>query len=355
MRVLLLGEFSGLFQSLAEGLRECGATVDWYANGDGYKAITGMTGSIDGTTKNHFINRIWYPFQLIQTLKGYDVVHVMNPLIFSPYINAYLFRILKKNNKRLVMSTVGTDYAVYQYQHKANRKYDYYLLDENTEYDYFYKEHTRYVRDYEKVMTLIDGIIPGSMEYYYAHENNPKLTSICRHPINTSKIEYTENRIQDKIVIFHGISREVFKGTAYIKAAMEAIGEKYPDDVEIIIDGKMPIEEYKALMARANIVIDQCRSYGQGINALIALAQGKIVLSGAEEECMDKMGVQDCPVYNIIANKEQIMAQLEEIIARREEFIELGKRSRAYVEKYHHHKLIAQDFMEVYQTILEFN
>ena len=40
-----------------------------------------------------------------------------------------------------------------------------------------------------------------------------------------------------RIVIFHGIIREDFKGTKYFLEALERIKQEYPDKVEIIVDG----------------------------------------------------------------------------------------------------------------------
>ena len=37
-------------------------------------------------------------------------------------------------------------------------------------------------------------------------------------------------------------------------------------------------------MKKANIVIDQTSCYSTGVNALIAMAQGKVVLGGAEPD-----------------------------------------------------------------------
>ena len=41
MKVLLLGEFSGLYKYLYDGLKEIGVDVIWASNGDGWKKIGG--------------------------------------------------------------------------------------------------------------------------------------------------------------------------------------------------------------------------------------------------------------------------------------------------------------------------
>src|SRR5699024_360448 len=94
-----------------------------------------------------------------------------------------------------------------------------------------------------------------------------KVSRVLPFPINIEEISYTENIIKDKIVIFHGLNREASKGTGFIREAMEKLQENYKDEVEIIIDGYMPFDSYMKLLSKVNVVVDQCLTYGYGINA----------------------------------------------------------------------------------------
>ncbi len=349
MKVLLLGEFSGYFKYLKMGLQDNGVEVDWYASGDSFKKINGMNGDIIGNTGVKIWDKILFPLFLVSRLKGYDVVQLVNPWIFSPWINAYLIKKLKRNNKLLCVSAVGTDYHVYKYQKQEQRKYDYYLLDECKDYDVYYAKRSRYIRDHEKVIKYCDAIIPGSYEYALAYQDNKKTMPIIHYPIDLTGVRYKRNVVNGKIVFFHGLSRETFKGTKYIREAMEILKKKYPDDVEIIIDGRMPFDKYLEVMDKANVVLDQCRSYGVGINALIAMAQGKVVLSGAEQG-----GVEDyenCPVFNITPDSKQIFSVLERIVLQKEKIALWGEQSRGYVEKYHDRKKQAAEYLKVWEDL----
>lgn len=352
MKVLLLGEFSGFFKYLKSGLQDNGVIVDWYAGGDGFKKITGMNGDITGHTGVKFIDKILYPFCLVKRLKEYDVVQLVNPLIFSPWINAYLVRKLKKNNKLLVVSAVGTDYSVYKYQKQVQREYEYYLLDDCDDYDIYYAKECKYTRDYENVMKCCDAIIPGSYEYALAYQKNLKVIPIVHYPINLDEIEYKENVVGDKIIFFHGLNREAFKGTKYIREAMEALKEKYPDEVEVIIDGRMPFDRYLEVMQKANVIVDQCKSYGPGINALIAMAQGKIVLGGSEDGAVEDAEGERCPIWNIKPDKEQIFSVLEQIMINKEKIPLWGEESRQYVEKYHNSTDRAADYIKAWKSLM---
>lgn len=352
MKVLLLGEFSGFYKYLKDGLLTNGIDVKWYASGDGFKQIQGMDGDIAGHTGIKIIDKILYPFFLVRQFKGYDVVQIVNPLIFSPRINARLIKTIRKKNKLLVVSAVGTDYSVYAYQHRDIKEYGYYLLDDCDDYDIYYQEKCRYTRDYESVIRYCDAIIPGSYEYALAYKNHPKVLPIIRYPINFDTIEYRENIVDDKVIFFHGLNREKFKGTKYIREAMEELKEKYPDDVEIIIDGRMPFDKYLEVMQKANVIVDQCKSYGTGINALIAMAQGKVVLSGAEKGAIDADITDECPVWNIKPDKNQIFSVMEQVLLKRKEITEWGKKSREYIEKYYSYKETARLYKKTWEELL---
>lgn len=87
------------------------------------------------------------------------------------------------------------------------------------------------------IKKYIKNVIPSLYEYKIGY-NQQIATECIPFPINSSKIEYKENIVLDKIVIFHGLSREVEKGTSYIEEALKLIAEKYKN-VEVIIEGKI--------------------------------------------------------------------------------------------------------------------
>ena len=69
-----------------------------------------------------------------------------------------------------------------------------------------------------------------------------------------------------------------------VELARVDVIRKYSDKIDIRVVERAPLLEYLKIMQEANIIIDQCYSYGYGMNAIEALAMGKVVLSGNEEE-----------------------------------------------------------------------
>ena len=352
MKVLLLGEFSGLYRNLKVGLEKNGIEVVWYASQDGFKKIEGMDRDVCGHTGIKLYDKLIYPLKLVLSAPKCDAIQMVHPLIFSPYINALLIKILKKKSTILCLSASGTDYAVYKYGKRNEKPYEYHILDDSREYDELYAQYGRFVKNEEKILDLCEGIIPSNTEYAMAYEGNPKKRNTICLPMDIEKIVYSENVVKDKVIFFHGLNREIFKGTRYIREAMERLKTNYPDEVEIIIDGHMPIDKYLMIMRKANVIVDQCKSYSIGINALYAMAQGKIVLSGAEDLSIRGVDKLDYPVWNIEPNSDQIYKVLETIVKDKEKIPQWGKRTRKFVEKYYDCEKVAKEYIMTWKKIM---
>ena len=101
-------------------------------------------------------------------------------------------------------------------------------------------------------------------------------------------------------------------------------------------------------MRRANIVIDQLNSYSCGVNALFALAQGKVVIGGAEEVSLQEMNMCDSPVINAKPTAASIVQIIENLIERRKDIPSIGFNSRKFVEKHHCHLSIANQYIKTW-------
>lgn len=99
-----------------------------------------------------------------------------------------------------------------------------------------------------------------------------------------------------------------------------------------------------------DIVVDQCKSYDYGMNTLLAMEKGKIVLSGSEETAMDYLGFQNVPVINIQPNEEHIYCELEKIInLMLAEINNLKQEGKRFVKENHDLIMIASKFVFAYK------
>lgn len=352
MKILLLGDFSAFHKNLKEGLISLGHEVTLVSHGDSWKQISndislqsphkGLRGKLD--------RKYFRPLKLLSQMRGYDVIQFMNPLQFSQSFNfnAKIISYLIKHNKKSFLVAAGDDSFYYQFAPKMR----YSPLPTSKQIDEKNRtqvwEKKKMLRWNTKMANMVNGIIPIMYEYSQGYKKFKNLKPTIPIPMNINDIKYKENLIQSKIVIFHGLNRPGFKGTAHIKKAMEIIQERYPEKVETIIKGNMPLNEYLELLDRTNIIIDQTYSYSYGVNTVYSLAMGKVTLSGCEPECLQEFNIKSCPIINILPDAEQIASMLEELVLHPEKIPEIGKASRKYTEKLHDYKKIAQKYINTW-------
>jgi glycosyltransferase involved in cell wall biosynthesis len=118
-----------------------------------------------------------------------------------------------------------------------------------------------------------------------------------------------------------------------------------------VIDGKMSLMKYLKILEQANIIVDQALSYEYGMNAIYSMAMGKVVLSGNEPECQDEFNRSDIPVINIKPDVEDIYNKLEKLVLNKDEIIKIGKKSREFVEDFHSHIKVAQQYIDSWNSV----
>ena len=350
MKILLLGEFSALHKNLKDGLVDLGHDVILASDGDGFKNITR---DIDLRPKlPSFLGKIEIRIKLLIYLftkfKNFDVVQLINAFHFHKILfpNRFFIKRLNKSNKKFFLLAAGSDSYFWKFG-KSKMKYS--PHDDVLKYDLQRNQHpyqrNKMFRFNEFVANIVDGIIPVSYEYKTCYEDHKKLLNFIEMPMNSEEISFFENDVKDKIVIFHGLNRYGFKGTRHIEAAFKILEKKYPQDLELIIDGNMSLDKYMSIMKRSNIVVDQTYGYSQGINGLYALAMGKVVLGGAEPESLKCMNVSSSPVINIKPDANFIVREIENLIHKKDEIRKIGFESRKFVENIHAHEKVAKKFI----------
>lgn len=357
MKVLLLGEYSGFYNSLKDGLEELGVDVYFVSNGDSmcaWKQIDGYDSRLyppGGQGVIRYFNQYIMPYVYAERFKDYDIVQVINPVIYNSILDHDLVERIVDRNRNFVLSAAGDDCILYEAY--KNGCFDYFTFDDD-EY-----AHQRYSSErlsaYEKrLIRKADAVIPCSYDYYKAYKafdiTASKTTEVIPLPLNCNKIEYQDNLVRDRVVYFHGISRETAKGSAYIIEALDKLKRNYPNDVEIIINTRMPFADYVKAMQRANIIVDQCKAYSYGMNACIAMAQGRIVLSGNNPESYNNGSVIP-PVIWISPDVDRIYCELEKLLELKRSYQDMGINNRKFVEQYHGHITVASEYLSVWKEL----
>jgi len=355
MKILLVGEFSGFYLNLKQGLQELGMDVTLAANGDGWKEIPGADLPLYRTGDTNRLKKIYY--KLVQPaldrgkFHGYDVVQLVSENVYRPYINSYMVKALKEKNGSLYVNVAGNCYSLYQAWRDG--KLGYYTFDDNPDKHEMYtggglrREMTRRTERY--VDSIADGIIPVMYEYAVGVRGLANCKPTIPLPFNAEKTTYQVNRPSGKVFFYHGILREKDKGTDYIRQAFDIVSKKYPSDVETAICGRLPFQEYLEVLRKTNVLVDQCKEHCWGMNACYGMAQGKVVLGGASRNSLKEFGLTSSPVLHIKPDVAQIVRQMEYVLEHRNRIEEWGYGSRKFVEEFHDYRKIAQRYVDTWR------
>ncbi len=350
MKVLLLGEYGGLHNSLKDGLGQLGVEAAVATDGDAWKGFPSDINFVSPFSPTSKIGRVFKnvkPFYYLPQIREYDLVQLINPLILTPRfgINKIFVDAVIDRAKKLFLVGAGDD--AYYYEAIQKFKYspfpDYKAIDNNGATLPF--ETQSLIDLNHRIVAKASGVLPVAYDYWAGYAECPKVRPTIPMPINVEKYVYKPNIVNGKVVFYHGINRGGFKGSKYIIEAFDIMQKTYGHEAEFIIADRVPIKEYIGILDRTNVVVDQSLSYSYGMNALISMAMGKVVMSGAEEEILSIYGVQNHPVINIQPDTGQICNQIKLLLDRKAELQSWGQASRAFVEQVHSHVVIAKRFL----------
>jgi len=355
MKILLFGEYSGLFNNLKDGLVTLGHNVFLASNGDGYRNypsdyrydmhIKGKLGNAVG---------IFNVFTNLKMFSGYDIVFVVapNPL-FKISISNELFNYLVKNNEKVFICGAGlyTNSFNFWYNNINSKYYEYTHADYNgapNKYAFPFYVTPKRLKLELNILNKLNGLIPIMYEYSEPFRDFPKLLKTVPIPINLSKFEYKPNIVKGKIVFFHGLTRPC-KGGEYILKAFDFLSKKYSNHAEFIAKGGLPFKDYMELIDRTNVVLDDTNAYSLGMNALFSMAKGKIVMGGAEDVANKELGYEHCPAINLTKDVNQIILAIDNIIENKNYIEQIGFESRKLVEEYHNYIKVAEEYTKLFE------
>ncbi|WP_374399369.1 glycosyltransferase [Flavobacterium sp.] len=380
MKILLLGEYSRLHNSLKEGLVALGHEVTIVGCGDKFKKFP-VDYSIYAAVCND--NKIAnFLFKSIRKVLGLDFEKIEKAIRFYlllpklndfnhvqlinsdaletyPILSRFLFKKLFKKIKSRSLLICGDETPIVDYWFQNELKYSVLTpyFDDNSLEKYFqfplkYRKEN-YRKTFHWLKENCQQLITSDLDYGIPMQKMGYSTTFIPNPINTDKIVFQPIENTNKIIIFLGINRLSYlkKGINYFEKALEIIREKYADKVEIIVTENLPYNEYISIYNKAHILLDQVFAYDQGYNALEAMAKGKVVFTGAETEFLNQYQLQEDEVcINALPNETEIAAKLSLLIEHPEKIIAISKNARNFIEKQHDYKTIATKYLACWEA-----
>jgi glycosyltransferase involved in cell wall biosynthesis len=158
-------------------------------------------------------------------------------------------------------------------------------------------------------------------------------------PLDTDAIPYvgTDPRAGQPLRVAHAPNHPHFKGTSYLLDAIDRLRNEGVA-IELVRVQGVPNTEVMRVLAGADLVVEQLIGGFHGYTALEAMALGKPVVSYLRGPDM-AVNATECPIIN--ADPDTIYRVLRDCAADPSRLAELGRRGRAYVEKYYSYPAVA--------------
>lgn len=357
MKILLIGEASGVHYNLKKGLLNLGhdakhmilyGAAQGRAN-DGSFSPEG-TGIIGGIKRNIF------PLITAKNLEHYDIINFVNTItaVHGQYTKYFDLPILSKKANKISYYSVGCDQL--GLIRRSNLKFDYspcatcLSSGEGLGVDCEKILNPIYDKSVKRADKFFDVAASGMIEYDHVSDIfKDKFFARIPLPIDIEKIKFNSVKKTKKITIAHTPTRRGFKGTDVVLEAMKIL-KKQRQDFDFIIVEKLSFQEYVKVMENVDIVIDQVYSQSPGMNALEMIAAGKIVLTGATDlgkSYFDFM--QNFPGFDASPNPIQLANKISEILDNKNMFTVWAESGREYIKINHNCTTVANQFVSLWK------
>lgn len=376
MKILLVGEYSRLHNSLKEGLEKLGHDVTIVASFDSFKAYSvdilikkKYQKGVKQKVKNLFYRLFGYDLEsqnvnnqilkLQDRLSHFDIVQFINEAPFgcTATVEKDIFTTISSWNKNIYLLSCGTDYISVSYANKDNFKYSFLTPYKSGKDKTFIEPYglkfltTEFINLHQHIYKRINGVIASDIDYHLPLKNHPKYLGLIPNPVNTDILKFKKPVINDHIVIFHGINAHNYykKGNDIFEEALTIIKQKYSNNIKIITAKSLPYKEYIKAYDEAHILLDQVYAYDQGYNALEAMAKGKVVFTGAEKEWLEYYNLQqDTIAINALPNAKEVAEKLAWLIDNPEKIIEISVNARQFIEEKHNYIASAKKYLHIW-------
>jgi glycosyltransferase involved in cell wall biosynthesis len=359
VKVLLIGEASGVHRNLKNGLKVHGVDAlhvvasDSFGRKDHDSAFSPDWPGIAGG-----IARNVAPFVKIAQLPDFDVANFINTItaVHGLYTRYRDIPFIRRKVRVMAYYALGCD-EIGLIRRNPDLPYTpcqtCLASGEMLGRDCAQLLNPRFEQSQELVRRYFDFGASSVVEYGHTQDLFPGRFRRIPFPVDAEPIGYHPARNRPKPVIVHTPTRRGFKGTDVVLKAMELLAARRSDFAFRVVEG-LSYADYLAAMAEADIVVDQVFSQSSGMNGLEMMAAGKVMLTGSTPLGRAYFPFGDeSPAIDAPPDAARLAEVLSAVLDRKAEFPAIAEASRAYVLKHHDPIAVAGQFLEGWRALLE--
>lgn len=369
-KILLIGDGSNYHATLGEALAARGHEVAVASHGSRWMDtrrnidISRRQGKLGGALLWLRLNTV-----LADRLKGYDIVQISNPIFVDlmPYRVRKIFDKIKRDNGAVFLTMLGTDspYVRMCLDEAKPLRYSEFAIDGNP--SPYAQQHSQIMRNWlapmlsdhcDYIYQQVDGVVSALYEYHLscsrflpaeklAYGGIPiALADAQRHDISA------DGKIRIMLACHKG--REMEKGADAMLPVLQDLVAANKERVQFDFVQNVPLQQFKQLLDRADIVVDQLYSYTPATTALMAMARGKVVVSGGEEEYYDFIGENEMrPIINPNPmDLHQLQSDMQLLVDNPQRLRQLAEMGPRFVAKHNAADVVAARFEDFWQKRL---
>ncbi len=325
MKILFLGDSEGIHACLASELRRSGHDVTVVSD---ERHRFQSPSDIVLKREPGFRNSVRYLFaamEVLQGAEGYDVVQLIGPRFFDLRAGQlrYFVDRLRRKNGALHLTLAGDD-RYYVEACLDGKAFHYSEFRTGEELTRFARLFPRYEREYidggmtpytRRLYDLVDGAIAFRPEYRIAGRSvfGDRLRQTAL-PLDLTSIAFDPVRPEGKVRLFVNMDRtrdrHIRTGREELSRFASELAAEYPDRCEAIVAENPSPEDYQRAFRSADVILDNMHSFSPGLEALKAMAAGKVVATGASPEYFEAAGASAhdvlIPLSPLADNKETL-------------------------------------------------
>jgi glycosyltransferase involved in cell wall biosynthesis len=291
-----------------------------------------------------FWTKLTASYYVLKWIIWADVIHWYFDTRALPY--GLDLKLIKFLNKPAVVEWLGSDIRIPEIEFADNQ---YYREAFHNGYEHQNESYHRSRQTQQRFAK--SGFMPiatTGMTQYLQKDIFPNYYFVRQRLMLSDFTPFYPDPKKIKPLIVHAPSAPIAKGTPFVLNAINRLNKKY--DFEFILLQGLPRKKALQIMQEADIFLDQFIGGHHGMATIEAMAYGKPVLCYTKPSLINEFPL-DMPVVN--ANPDNLVEVLEPLLQDGKIRHEIGKLSRAYVEKYHDAIKLAHQLVDIYSEVIK--